>query len=524
MHHSIGMMQLLLHHGVNPKQTTSSANNMVHILIANASTEPEENERTDMYTLQWIRENVTDEVYFGLLLTENVEGLRPLELAAHLGTYWLFQFIFETPRLYLAREVDHYLYKIQFFDITDYVNGSRMKKSPVRLSMYLEERKLPCQSTKEMFLQDPMRAWSKATICTNTSLIILWFVLRLLWIITLVTKTNGGFYSYTCPSESMNASSVCFQWISFETYAPGFLAPLNIMIFFVIVIHIVDDLAAFFRYCRQFRWMDRNLYKKKVLCLRYTFYVLIHSYCVFQFITEMLYTSLLDRLDRYRHGIIARTLTDFAFFFSPYRNVKITNGLISFGFVWSILFFVQLLPHVGHYVIATQRMLGVVVEFSVIFSLFFLSYSFTMYAEFSITYGFDFASIQMAMYNTFLMMQNLYDVKSVPSFSMNASVHLLHITFVLMVSVLLLNFLIALLISSYDYVHKHRELLLLVQRLSVAIAVEDRFPRLFEPFREYLSKKYLVYKNDRVYVTRKVRAPKQAPFDNTLCFRYATEW
>ena len=485
MHHSVKTMQLLLHQGANPKQTTSRGNNMIHVLIAKASSEPEQNENTYISTMQWIRENVSEEVYSGLLLSENDEGLRPLELAAHLGTYWLFQFLFDTPEVYITKEVDHYLHKVQYFDVTDYVSGSRTDKSPVKITLYLEERKLSCQSTKDVLLQNPMQSWFKAVIAANTPFIILWFVFRFLWMIVLIAATNVGFYSYTCSSESMNATAACFQWTHMEEFIPGYHRCLFWAVSIIFTVHVIDDIIAIAKHiCRRARWLNRNLHGKKETCVRYMFYIVLHSCCVFEFSTEIMFEYLIPHAD----------------------SINTTNGLVAFGFVWSVLFFMQLLPNVGHYVIATQRMLSVFVEFSVIFGLFFLSYSFTMCAQFSIAYGFDFSSFRLAMYNSFLLMEDMYDLKTVPSMSMNAGVHLLHVTFVLMVSLLLLNFLVALLISSYEYVHEHRDLLLLVQRLSVAMAVEDKFVRYLGPFRKWLQRNYLVYEDGRVYVTRTVWA------------------
>ena len=485
MHHSVGMMQLLLQRDANPTQTTSRGNNMIHVLIAKASVEPDEHESIYINTLKWIRDNAGEDIYFSLLLTENDEGLRPLELAVHLGTYWLFQFLFETPQLYISKEIDHYLHKVQYFDITDYISGSRIDKSPVKIALHLEERKLPCQSTKDVLLQDRMRSWFNAIIGGNKPFIITWFALRLLWISVLIAAINDGFYSYTCSIKSMNATAACFQWHNIEAFIPGYRRFLFLVVSSIFIVSVMDDLIAIAKHVfRRTRWSNRNLYGKKEICLRYRFYLVLHSYCVFEFSTEIMYTYLA------KHA----------------QTVSITNGLVAFGFVWSVLFFMQMLPNVGHYVIATQRMLTVFIDFSVIFSLFFLSYSFTMYAEFSIAYGFDFSSFRLAMYNSFLLMEDMYDLKTVPRMSMNAGVHLLHITFVLMVSLLLLNFLVALLMSSYEYVHTHRDLLMLVQRLSVAMVVEDKFVRYLRPIRKWLRRNYLVFEDDRVYVTRTVWA------------------
>ena len=479
MHHSVGMMQLLLHRGANPTQTTSSGNNLIHVLIAKASMEPEEHENSYINTLKWIGKSVDKEMYLSLLLTENGEGLRPLELAAHLGTYWLFQFLFETPQLYITKEVNRYPHKVQYFDITDYIRGSRIDKSPVKIALYLEERKLPCQSTKDVFLQDPMWSWFSAIIAANKPFLIIWFVLRLLWMTVLIAAVNDGIYSYECSIASMNATVACFHWYNIEAIIPGYHTILCLVVSSICTVKLLGDLITIAKhFCSRTGWLNHNLHGKKETCLSFKVYELLFLYCVFEFTTKIMYS----------------------YFATNVRTGSITDGIVALGLIWSALFFVQMLPNVDHYVIATQRMLSMFVEFSLVLSLFSLFYSIVMYAEFSISYGFHFGSLRLAMYNSFLLME------TVPGMSMDAGVYLLYLTFVLMVSLLLLNVLLAFLLSSYGYVHEHRDLLMLIQRLSVAMVEEDKFVRYLGPLRKWIKRSYLMFEDDRVYVTRTVWA------------------
>ena len=455
-------------------------------MIARASTGTEEEETADICIFEFIKDLIGNDTYAHLLDAENSDGLRPLELAAHLGTFWIFTFLFETPDVYLT-DIDHKLYRIQYFDITEYILGNRRDKSPVKAMLHLEESKLSLRSTRMVLQNDPMKCWFRAILYANIPILILWFIVRLLLVGLMIIVDMDGFYTYVCPYGSSDPSGSCLHFTSFREYLPDYRFPTSITVFVVVLISLLDDIINFiwFIFCRP-RWLYRNVYGKKVTCVRYKFYKLIHSFCVCVYTSQVLVTEFASNFI---------VLTDFA---------------VAYGFVWSFLFFLQLVPFCGHYIVASQRMISVFLEFSLLFAIFYLSYSFTLYRVMTHAYGADFANMRLALYNTFLIMQNMFSFKENPAMAPHFVMHLLHITFTLVVPILLLNFLIALLISAYTYVHENRDVLMTIQRLSVAMAVEERFTWCLAPLRNCLRSKFLVYEGGRVYVPRTVWPPRNS--------------
>ena len=90
---------------------------------------------------------------------------------------------------------------------------------------------------------------------------------------------------------------------------------------------------------------------------------------------------------------------------------------------------------------------------------------------------------------------------------------IVHVTFVFMVTILLINFLIAILCSSYDHMMRYREVLFQMQCFSVSVAIDQMFVRLLAPFSKFLRRRLFVHENGRYYVTRVVAVTT----DQTKC-------
>ena len=61
-----------------------------------------------------IKNLIVNDGYGKLQLTENGDGLRPLQLAGHLGTLVLLMYLSETPGIIITREEEHIVCKLQF--------------------------------------------------------------------------------------------------------------------------------------------------------------------------------------------------------------------------------------------------------------------------------------------------------------------------------------------------------------------------------------------------------------------------
>ena len=164
-----------------------------------------------------------------------------------------------------------------------------------------------------------------------------------------------------------------------------------------------------------------------------------------------------------------------------------------------IFYFIQLLPHIGHYVIIVQSMIGDILHFQLLFWLMFLPFPFTFYLV--VQSGLDcsnsneFGDFVRMVYDSFLILINLFDI----SYYMNrvespwllAAVHIL---FVLICAIMMLNFLIALLSNSVSKIAKHSHIIMPLQSLSVIFSIESRCFKLLRNYyvRQMKSCKYFV--------------------------------
>ena len=105
-----------------------------------------------------------------------------------------------------------------------------------------------------------------------------------------------------------------------------------------------------------------------------------------------------------------------------------------------------------------------------------------------------------AIYSVFTMMLNMVDLTK---FDLHNQVilYLIHIAYIFIIAILLLNFLIALLSNSVAEVADHRKISLITQQLSVVLSVDrvlGKFQRWM--FRSWLKKQGIVMENNRVYI------------------------
>ena len=457
---SRNVMQVLLEYGADVLQVNYSGNNLLHVLAALSSTGNESTEEEIVATAKYIRHILETEVYEKLLLTENSDGLRPLELASHLGSFALFMFYFCTLDVYITREEEYTLYKIQYFEITEYITGVRHYQSPLNGMLHVEEGRISSKSVEDMYQNDPMRGWLDATYFVNIPIIVLWAVFRVTYIVLFLA------------SASVNSvtTNLIISWI----------------ILIISILIIVVDFVDFIRnMVFRPRWIKRVVYGRKRTAINQTFYRITH----FAAVVIVAIITTVSLVDYYRKSL--------SYDISGYGVIAAV-----YGFVWSGLYFFQILPVFGHYVMAVQRMLKDFANFAFLFLLFFVTYSVGFYKLLNTTVSLpEFATFPSSLYGTFRVMLNMVDFREVRG-DISADVYVLHITFVFMIAVLLMNFLIATLSSSYEHVMNYRSVFVPMQILSVSMASDGRFQTFLSPVRNYLLRRYFLHNKGRYFVCR----------------------
>ena len=501
------VLQAMREFGVRISASNSYGNNILHCIIARASIETNKVESKSITTISFIKSFTTTKEYTELLLAENSDGLRPLELASHLGTFSLFKFIFETSELYVSRTKDLSLFTVLYFDITDYVTGSRMFKSPPFTLVLLDQNNMNHKSLHDMFFKDPMKTWLAAINYSNRPYIVFFALLRTTYIFNfllslhftkarvLASKTpqlqpmhhemssNLSTPLSTTNNETEDTEDArLFISVMFSTaYSIGALL-INIAYGIIVMCH--DGKVT---------WKTKKATGNKNLVMYKWFYasanwiILIGILVISQDVLRLIYIQQHQRT-----------------FSADHIDVIVIIAVCVC--IWDLMYYLQLVPGLNLYTIAVQRMLTGFASFGVIFGLFFFSYVFGFHVLFD-----DTETFLASLYRTFHIMLGAFNFADT-----NHSQHFLHFAFIFMIVYLLLNILIAIFTSSYDWVYKHRRIILTIQCLSVYLIMESVMVRIMSRFHNYLRKKYLHFENDRVYVTKVVIKEFKYNKSNTL--------
>ena len=97
-------------------------------------------------------------------------------------------------------------------------------------------------------------------------------------------------------------------------------------------------------------------------------------------------------------------------------------------------------------------------------------------------------------------MLNMVDLTQYVTDGDMADIAILHSTYIIIVPILLVNFLIALMSNSVAEVAENRRLIMLLQRLSAALLVEQRLRVVFAPLIGSQKKKLYAVREERIYV------------------------
>ena len=494
MFNSNNVLKVMMAFDVPFTQTNSHKNTFLHCMIAYASTQSEEYESQYIKTITWVKSSIPWDDFRGVILTENSDGLRPLELAAHLGTFILFTCLFETEGVYLSKKQELNLYTVQYYDITEYVTGNRYYTSPVYTIANLDHCKLDQKSTRDIFNNNPMVTWISAVIHANMPFMVIYAFFRITVILTfwasvvIIKRTND--HSLLKNTTKDIDCKYCVSYMDVKSTALLLLSFFNSV---VTVIVLVFDLSSVFLDVINYKtvkWSHKLVSRRKNTV----------SNMVVAGMAS--WASLIGSLTM-SANILKQHLMDkgnMCFSCDSIDAMVLVGVLAS---IWDILFFMQLVPGLNLYVIAVQQILTAFLSFSVLLAFFFLSYStgFYLLAENPIDFG-------SSLYETFRLMLNMIDFSN-----SNSASQIFHAAFIFLLVHLLLNVLIAIFISSFEYVHKNHIILARVQSLNVYFYLDSMLSRLMKPIYNNLRKKHLVFEDGKIYVTKVTMKPVHMNFD-----------
>ena len=485
------VMRAMKEFGFPVSQVNHRGNTFLHCIIAQASIGNEEDEERAVSTVKFIKSLISNDEYKNSLLMENDDGLRPLELASHLGTFALFQFLFETKGLYISKIHNLGFSTIEYFDITEYIVGERYLRSPPHTMMLLDRGKMNHKAVQTAFLCDPMKTWFAAISYSNMPFIFIVAMFKMIHI--------AGFFASLVLTKaqvirfkSLHAHNVSSD--DGDDEEDKVLDIKNIPLILVLLYNAMYPIAAIL-FGAMYAVLRLNMYRTmawrtKIVSGQKDIIVFRWVYWIAEIFTLV--------------GILVISLDFFILQISKQHDKIFSSDCMNmmtlvavFACVWNMLYYVQLISGLGLYVIAVLRMLCDFMAFGIIFLLFFFCYVFGFYV---LDDNAD--SFLHSAYNTFQLMLNIVNYSDG-----TPTLKVMHVTFIFMIVYLLLNILIAIFASSFESVHNNKEILFTIQRLSVFLRVEPVVAILAGKLQNYFRKKYLIFEDDKVYITRAVIKP-----------------
>ena len=198
---SVKLMEYLLSSGADPTRKTS-VGNVIHILIHTNYLRQED--FTDAFDI--IAKNVSHDQMKAMLFQEDNNGLRPLELAARLSAFGIFERIFNTKGIYRFPKWRDGKHIFNLHDVTEYENFPRSKRRPSPI-LLLSETDTACakqQHTRKLLFSNVIQEWIRYKYLTNLVFIVLWAVFRVVLVISYISTIDDN-----NPGNVTNPESVC---------------------------------------------------------------------------------------------------------------------------------------------------------------------------------------------------------------------------------------------------------------------------------------------------------------------------
>ena len=514
------VMGLMLANNSDVQQKDLYGNNIVHSLIMAAYLEPSIEGDMDA-TYMYLKEVLGFDQLKMILDEGNDNGFKPLEYAAHLEVFVIMQSIFKTEGIYLFKEEEtSSMYTMEWYIVTDYVKPDKNNRywfSPLYPLMMLDKKKLTDETTNKLFASPVIQNWVQIKIWANIPILIVWCLIRILFVTsfmlmdhsgtvseiigkaiernviyladgtfnsTKVSQTNTtdmlGNQSFTSKPKECIALNVLS--ISSKT-SLGFLIYLTTHCLIVIVLD-VTEICTVSEHSKHMKTPRGS----KDPMVTHLFYRII------QFLQAVITLTYL----------LSKFLAPFRIIYFPPTVDNLMYISISMTLMWSFLFFLQLMPWIGHFIVAIVSMLMTLLKFLLIFCIFSVPFigSFEHLMNAGKTEGNcpkEFSNFGYSFYTVFTMMLNMIEFHDFYP-SDPTSVFILHTVYVFMTAILLVNFLIALFSMTFLHISDHKQIVQTVQRLSVCALIEGRMQRWLRPtLYHWLSHRTFPTISDGVY-------------------------
>ena len=482
------IVEVLLTGGVDPCQQDCQGNNVVHSIIMQIFYHPEL-EDTILKSLHHLVSLLSEDQVRNVLLAENMYFLRPVEFAAQHGSCHMVMAIMEIPGVYLYHEERHGLTTYQWYDVTDYeASAERFHKSPLVLLTFADVSIRQSKGFQKLYSPESLfMQWYDTKFKTNIPFIALLFLCRLIYFATFVAlDMDTSFYQDYVHGNTTIHCRPGFAPVYDRTTVVALTYSLVAYSFCLIMFDIYETTRYFVKHNQNFWHLSSTVVGKKTWHVQVTFY----HYCnLFFSIFVLLFVLIME--------IFGGSIN------SDFYNIsRIICPIMA---VWNILQTIQLLPSIGPFVITIYNILGDVLNFSVIYFILMIPFlhSFQTVINTNTNVGCieSFENLFRVLYSLFLTMLNMIDYTTYDIRSLEVLL-VAHITYTFIVSIMMINFFIALLADTVNKTTKCKETVLAIQRHSVAVMMEKRCQWLFKSLYLKLKKKYFEHEDGKFFLVQ----------------------
>ena len=499
---SYDVIKVLMCHNVHLCHKDDNRNNVLHSMVYAAAFVPELIEKMkEVY--EYLQMHLSIDNLRTLLMSENAEGYRPLELATLLETYPLFLAYMETDGVYLVHRERYGVCQMRWYDVTDYElpgEGNRCLKSPIRCLLTQSHKTLEAKATHAVFSSGIIKTWSTAKLKCVLPFLAFWVLLRVLFIASFV------FYDLTQPLDTnlprtavINGTLVYGNKVNCPAHV--FLVSASsrelhglLLIAYACVALLLNG-TLFTKWIIQ-KWASRGLactlLRRKKCVQAWHLYTLANIFASGGVLVRLAFDIAL----RYHAAELSQTKQD-----TLVLGGQVVYAMTYVSVIWGLLFFLQFLPVIGHVIIAIQHMVFELAKFSVALILFLLAFTIIfdrlIYPGHGVGCPEEFSSFSRALYTTMVATINSIDFSSFQGNHKQGTL-IMHVVFIFLVGILLINFLIALFSNILTTVYNNKLVVESVQRLSMVVAL-DRVTNWFSKYKMFIMRKHFTVRDGRVY-------------------------
>ena len=478
--HSI---KALLQAGVCPQQVDCHGNNVVHSMIAFLHYHSDMEEAI-ISKFHLLVDTLSVDVMKDILHHENSFGLRPIEFAAQHGQGSMVLAIMNTPGVYLAKQQEYGLTTYKWYNITEYENTgntSRCRKSPLSLMTYVDSTIANTNGYSQYVGSKVIQNWYQKKFLMNLPLIILWFLLRALFVgAYMLLSLDMGIFEHLeanpdkcMPEKALKLSpSVRFGITTFIVAQSCFS----------VLFDIADGLQLLLSNAS--RPLYHMISGRKELLTQVALYRLCYfSFCLFNVMCS-------PAMYGFRNEFLS-DLVDYSRVVTP------------FVATWSLLYFMQLIPKIGFSISSIYGMVSNLLVFSLMYVLMIIPFvqAFYTFINSNTMQGCipGFSDLFQSFYSMFLIMLNMI---SLPGFNIEKIelLYLTHMIYTFGISILLINFFIAVMSDTMGNISQNRVLILYIQRASVAFNVEHHLKWCLKPVYDFMIKKLFAVEEGNIFL------------------------